>query len=62
MQLETTKAIPFYANYGYHLYFKPDLRSVDTGIPKVSEYVSALNTLHMEIWAEITYIQLDYAE
>jgi hypothetical protein len=34
MQSETTKVTPFYANYGYHPYFEPDLGSVDTGTPK----------------------------
>jgi hypothetical protein len=54
-QLETTRVIPFYTNYGYHLCFKPDLGSVSTGIPEVSEYVTALNNRHVELRAEIAY-------
>jgi hypothetical protein len=61
-QLETTKVTPFYANYGYHPRFEPDLRSADTGTPKVSEYDSALNNLHAELWAEITYAQVAHME
>jgi hypothetical protein len=61
-QSETTRVTPSYANYGYHPRFEPDLRSVDTGTPKVSEYVSALNNLHTELWAEITYAQMAHAE
>jgi hypothetical protein len=56
------KAIPFYANYGYYRDFEPDLRSVDTGAPKVSEYVSALKKLHVELRAEIPYAQMAYAK
>jgi hypothetical protein len=61
-QLETTKVTPFYANYGYHARFEPDLRNADTGTPEVSEYVSALNKLHAELRAEITYTQMAHAE
>jgi hypothetical protein len=39
-----------------------DLGSVDAWIPEVSEYVSALNNLYAELWAEISYAQMAYME
>jgi hypothetical protein len=56
-QSETTRVIPFYANYGYHPRFEPDLGSVSIEALEVSEYVTALNNLHVELRAEITYAQ-----
>jgi hypothetical protein len=61
-QLETTRVTPFYANYGYHLYFEPYLGSVSSEVPEVSEYVTALNNLHAELRAEIAYAQAAHAE
>jgi hypothetical protein len=61
-QSEITRVIPLYANYGYHLYFKLDLGSMGPDIPEVSEYVTALNNLHVELRAEITYALAAYAE
>jgi hypothetical protein len=45
---QTTKVILFYANYGYHPCFGPDLRGVGIAALAVSEYVSALTRLHTE--------------
>jgi hypothetical protein len=61
-KLETTRVTPFYANYGYHPRFEPDLRSVSSEAPEVSEYVTALNNLHAELRAEIAYAQAAHAE
>jgi hypothetical protein len=61
-QLETTQVTPFYANYGYHPHFEPDLGSVSIETPEVSEYVTALNNLHVDLKAEIAYAQAAYAE
>jgi hypothetical protein len=61
-QSETTRVIPFYTNYGYHPRFEPDLRSVSTEAPEVSEYITALNNLHAELRAEIAYTQAAHAE
>jgi hypothetical protein len=61
-QSETTKVTLFYANFGYHPCFEPDLGSVDTGIPDISEYVSALNKRHTELLAEIMYAQMAHLE
>jgi galactose mutarotase-like enzyme len=61
-QLETTRIIPFYANYGYHPYFELDLGSMSTKALEVSEYITALNTLHVELRAEITYAQVAHIE
>jgi hypothetical protein len=59
---ETTKVMPCYANYGYHLCFGPNLRGVGSGAPGVSEYVSALTRLYTELREEITYAQRTYTE
>jgi hypothetical protein len=61
-QSETTRVTPFYANYGYHPRFEPDLGSISSEAPEVSEYVTALNNLHAELWAEIAYAQAAHAE
>jgi hypothetical protein len=61
-QLETTRVTPFYANYGYHPRFKPDLGSVSIEAPEVSQYVTALNNLHVELKAEIAYAQAAHME
>jgi hypothetical protein len=61
-QSETTRVIPFYANYGYHLHFEPDLGSISTGMPEVAEYITALNNLHAELRAKIAYAQAAHAE
>jgi hypothetical protein len=61
-QPETTRVTPFYANYGYHPRFEPDLGSVSTEALEVSEYVTALNNLHTELRAEIAYAQAAHAE
>jgi hypothetical protein len=59
---ETTKVMPFYANYGYHPRFGPNLGGAGIGAPGVSEYVSALTRLHAELRAEITYAQRTHTE
>jgi hypothetical protein len=52
----------FYPNYGYYPHFKTDLGNVDTRLPELSEYISALNNLYIELWADITHAQMAYAE
>jgi hypothetical protein len=54
-QLETTRVTPFYTNYGYHPHFELDLGIMSSKVPEVSEYVTALNNLHVELRAEIAY-------
>jgi transposase InsO family protein len=61
-QSETTRVTPFYANYGYYPRFEPDLGSVSTEAPEVSEYVTALNNLHAELRAKIAYAQAAHVE
>jgi hypothetical protein len=61
-QLETTRVIPFYANYGYYPHFEPDLGSVSAEALEVLEYITALNDLHVELRAEIAYAQAAHAE
>jgi len=45
-QTRTTKITPFFANYGYHPRFLPDLGTRNEETPEVSEYVAALRRLH----------------
>jgi len=52
-QTGTTKITPFFANYGYHLRFLPDLGTRNDETPEVSEYVEALRKLHEDLRAEI---------
>jgi transposase InsO family protein len=59
---DTTKVMPFYANYGYHPHFEPNLGGAVIGAPDVSEYVSALTRPYAELRAEITYAQRTHAE
>jgi hypothetical protein len=61
-QLETTRIIPFYANYGYYLHFELDLGSISSKATEVSEYITALNNLYVELRAKITYAQAAHAE
>jgi transposase InsO family protein len=61
-QSETTRVTPFYANYGYYPRFEPDLGSVSAEAPEISEYVTALNNLHVELRAEIAYTQAAHVE
>jgi hypothetical protein len=61
-QLETTRVTPFYANYGYHPRFEPDVGSVSSEAPEVSEYLTALNNLYAELRAEIAYTEAAYVE
>jgi hypothetical protein len=61
-QSETTKVTPFFANYGYHPRFTPDLGSRDIEAPEVSEYAEALQQLHAELRAEMTNAQMTQAE
>jgi hypothetical protein len=61
-QSETTKVTPFFANYGYHPRFTPDLGSRDIEAPEVSEYAEALRRLHEELRAEMTNAQMTQAE
>jgi hypothetical protein len=59
---EITKVMLFYANYRYYPCFEPNLGGIGIGAPKVSEYISALTRLHVELWAEITYAQGTHTE
>jgi len=61
-QTETTKITPFFANYGYHRRFLPDLGTRNEETPEVSEYVAALGRLHEELRAEIKEAQMSQAE
>jgi hypothetical protein len=61
-QLETTRVTPFCANCGYHPHFKPNLGGMDARTPKISDYISTLTNLHVEIRAEIHYAQASQAE
>jgi hypothetical protein len=61
-QSETTRVTPFYANYGYHPRFGPDLGGARIEAPEVSEYVTALKDLHVELKAEIAYAQAAHVE
>jgi transposase InsO family protein len=62
MQAESTKATPFFANYGYHPRFTPDLGMQDNEVPEVSEYTAALTRLHTELRAEMIQAQMAQAE
>jgi len=46
---ESMKATPFFANYGYHPLFLPDLRPWNEETLEVSEYVTAFQNLHQEL-------------
>jgi len=48
-QTGTTKITPFFANYGYHPRFLPDLGSRNDETSEVLEYVAALRSLHEEL-------------
>jgi len=61
-QTGTTKITPFFANYGYHPRFLPDLGTRNEETPEVSEYVTALRRLHEELRAEIKEVQMSQAE
>jgi len=62
MQTRSTKVTPFFANYGYHPRFMPDLGTQDEEIPEVSEYAAALGRLHKELRAEMKQAQMAHAE
>jgi hypothetical protein len=59
---ETLGITLFYANYGYHLRFQPDLSIVKSPTPDVSDYVASLNNLHNQLPAEIQWAQAEQAE
>jgi len=61
-QAESTKVTPFFANYGYHPRFTPDLGMQDNEVPEVSEYAAALTRLHTELRAEMIQAQMAQAE
>jgi len=61
-QTGTTKITPFFANYGYHPDFLPDLDTWNHETLEVSEYVAALRRLHEELRAEIKEAQMSQAE
>jgi len=61
-QTGTTKIIPFFANYGYHMRFLPDLSTRNDETPEVSEYVKALRKLHEDPRAEIKEAQMAQTE
>jgi hypothetical protein len=55
-------ATPFFANFGYHPRFQPDLAETNNTTPDVSSYVSALTNLHEELRSEIKYTQMGHAK
>jgi len=61
-QTGTTRITPFFANYGYHPRFLPDLGTRNDEPPEVSEYVEVLRRLHEELRAEIKEAQISQAE
>jgi len=62
IQTGTTRITPFFANYGYHPHFLPDLGTRNKETPEVLEYVAALRRLHEELRAEIKEAQMTQAE
>jgi hypothetical protein len=62
MQAESTKVTPFFANYGYHPHFTPDLGMQNNEVPEVSEYALALTRLHIELRAKMIQTQMAQAE
>jgi len=61
-QTETTRITTFFANYGYHPQFMPDLGTWNDETLEVSEYVEALRRLHEDLGAEIKEAQMAQAE
>jgi len=61
-QTRITKITPFFANYGYHLRFLPDLSIRNDETPEVSEYIEALRKLHEDLRAEIKEAQMAQIE
>jgi len=61
-QTGTTKITPFFANYGYHSRFLPDLGTRNNETPLVLEYVEALRKLHEDLRAEIKEAQMAQTE
>jgi hypothetical protein len=61
-QLETMKVTPFFANCRYYPHFTPNLGGMGARFPEVSRYISTLNNLHTELWAEINCAQTSQAE
>jgi hypothetical protein len=59
---EMIGATPFFANFGYHPRFQPDLAETNNTTPDVSRYVSALINLHEELRSDIKYAQMGHAE
>jgi hypothetical protein len=59
---ETLGIMPFYANYGYHLRFQPDLSTAKSPTPNMLDYVASLNNLHNQLHAEIQWAQVEQAE
>jgi len=61
-QTGTRRITPFFANYGYHPCFLPDLGTRNEETPEVSEYVASLRRLQEELRAEIKEVQMSQAE
>jgi len=61
-QTGTTKITPFFANYGYHPRFLPDLGIRNDETLEVSEYIEALRKLHEDLRAEIKEAQMAQTE
>ena len=59
---ETLGMTPFYANYGYHPRFQPDLSTAKTPTPDVLDYVTSLNNLQNQLRTEIQWAQAEQAE
>jgi len=61
-QAESTKVTPFFANYGYHPRFMPDLSTHNKEIPEVSEYAAVLLALHEGLRTVMIEAQMAQAE
>jgi len=62
MQAGSTKVTPFFANYGYHPRFLPDLSRQNEETPEVSEYATVFGRLHEELRTEMKETQIARAE
>jgi transposase InsO family protein len=56
---ETLGIMPFSTNYSYHPRFQPDLSTVKSPTPDMSDYVASLNNLHNQLCAEIQWAQAE---
>jgi hypothetical protein len=56
------RVTPFFANCGYYPHIKLNLSRMDARTPKISDYISTLTNLYVELQAEIPYAQASQAE